>query len=77
MEQSRDVWNSMESHGRFLSQQRNIAEYDRIQWKGMECSRRVRNVLLKYMTSLRGIPQQYHLEMGGMVKKMRGYTLHK
>jgi hypothetical protein len=43
----------------------------------MEHGRRVRNVLLKYMTLLRGVPQQNHLEMGGRVKKMRGYTLHK
>jgi hypothetical protein len=43
----------------------------------MEHGRRVRNVLLEYMTSLGGILQQNHLEMGGRVKKMRGYILHK
>jgi hypothetical protein len=67
----------MESYGRFLSQQRNVMEYDGIQWKGVEHGRRVRNVLLEYMTLLRGIPQQNRLEMGGRVEKMRGYTLHK
>jgi hypothetical protein len=52
-------------------------EYDGIQWKGVEHGRRIKNVLLEYMTSLRGIPQQNHLEMGGRVEKMRGYALCK
>jgi hypothetical protein len=44
----------------------------------MEHSRRVRNgVLLKYMMLLGGIPLQNYLEIGGRVKKMRGYALHK
>jgi hypothetical protein len=43
----------------------------------MEHGRRVRNVLLKYMTLLRSIPQQNHLEMGGRVEKTRGYALYK
>jgi hypothetical protein len=43
----------------------------------MEHGRRVRNVLLKYMMLLRGIPQQNCLEMGGRIEKMRGYALHK
>jgi hypothetical protein len=67
----------MELHGRFLSQQRNVTEYNRIQWKRVEHGRRVRNVLLQHMTSLGGIPQQNRLEMGGMVEKMRGYALRK
>jgi hypothetical protein len=77
MEESRDIWNSMESYRRSLSQQRNVAEYNRIQWKRMKHSRRVRNVLLEYMMSLRGIPQQNCLEMGGRVEKTRGYALCK
>jgi hypothetical protein len=67
----------MELHGRFLSQQRNVMEYNGIQWKGVEHSGRIKNVLLKYMMSLRGVPQQNCLEMGGRVEKMRGYALHK
>jgi hypothetical protein len=43
----------------------------------MELSRRIRNVLLKYMTLLGGVSQQNHLEMGGKVKKTRGYALCK
>jgi hypothetical protein len=77
MEQSRSIWNSMESYGRFLSQQRNVVEYDGIQWKGVEHGRRIKNVLLEYMTSLGSIPQQNRLEMGGRVEKMRGYALRK
>jgi hypothetical protein len=77
MEQFRDIWNSMESYGRFLSQQRNVTEYDGIQWKGIEHGRRVKNVLLKYMMLLRGVPQQNRLKMGGRIEKMRGYALHK
>jgi hypothetical protein len=45
----------MELHRRFLSQQRNVTEYDRIQWKGVEHGRRIKNILLKYMTSLGGV----------------------
>jgi hypothetical protein len=67
----------MESYGRFLSQQRNVTEYDGIQWKGVEHGRRVRNVLLEYMTSLGSIPQQNCLEMDERIEKMRGYTLCK
>jgi hypothetical protein len=52
-------------------------EYNGTQQKGMEFSRRVRNVLLKYMTLLRSVLQQNHLEMGRRVEKMRGYALHK
>jgi hypothetical protein len=77
MEQSRNIWNSIESYRRSLSQQRNVVEYDGIQWKGVEHGRRIRNVLLEYMTSLGGVPQQNRLEMGGRVEKMRGYTLRK
>jgi hypothetical protein len=62
---------------RSLSQQRNVAEYNGIQWKGVELSRRVKNVLLEYMTSLGGVLQQNRLEMGGRVEKMRGYALRK
>jgi hypothetical protein len=43
----------------------------------MEHGRRVRNVLLEYMTLLGGIPQQNCLEMGGRDEKMRGYALCK
>jgi hypothetical protein len=43
----------------------------------MEHSRRIRNVLLKYMTLLRGTPQQNHLDIGGRDEKMRGYALCK
>jgi hypothetical protein len=67
----------MESYGRFLCQQRNIMEYDGIQWKGIEHGRRIRNVLLEYMMLLGGTPQQNRLEMDGRVEKMRGYALHK
>jgi hypothetical protein len=56
MEQSQDIWNGMESHRRFLSQQRNVVEYDGIQWKGVEHGRRIKNVLLEYMTLLRDVP---------------------
>jgi hypothetical protein len=43
----------------------------------MEHGRRVRNVLLEYMTSLGGAPKQNRLELGGRVEKMRGYALRK
>jgi hypothetical protein len=43
----------------------------------VEYGRRIRNVLLKYMTSLGDIPQQNHLEVGRRGEKMRGYALHK
>jgi hypothetical protein len=46
-------------------------------WNTVEQNRRVRNVLLEYMTTHRGIPQQSHLEMGGRAEKLRGYALHK
>jgi hypothetical protein len=41
----------------------------------MEHGRKVRNVLLEYMMSLRGIPQQNHLKMGRRGEKLRGYAL--
>jgi hypothetical protein len=77
MEESRDVWNSIESYRRSLSQQRNVTEYNGIQWKGVEHGRRIRNVLLEYMTSPGGVPQQNRLEVGRRVEKMRGYTLRE
>jgi hypothetical protein len=43
----------------------------------MEYGRRTRNVLLEYMMSLGGIPQQNCLKMGRRGKTTRGYTLHK
>jgi hypothetical protein len=52
-------------------------EYDGIQWNGVEHGRRIRNVLLEYMTSLGGTPQQNRLEIGRRVEKSRGYALHK
>jgi hypothetical protein len=52
----------------------NTMEYS---GRGVEHGRRVENVLLEYMTSLGGVPQQNCLEMGGRVEKMRGYALCK